>query len=210
MPRRVRDPQSKEHLVAAAWRLVAESGPSATTLRAVAAEAGVTTGSVTHYFTDKAELMAEVQRYNGTLAANRVLAAVGDRRALAAAQQATLALLPLDQERVTCWRVWLAFWSQEPPQRPTDGGFAQGYRAWSALIRRYLAEAIEDGELPPGLDLRHEIGLLGTLVAGTGLLAGSDLATRSQLRERAKQIFTEHFETLAGRVGVATSRVEHG
>jgi AcrR family transcriptional regulator len=199
--RRIRDPRSRDHLVEVAWRLVAERGVVATTLRAVAAEAGVSTGSVTHYFEDKADLMAEVLMYNGQLASRRVRVAVGDLRGLAAAERATIALLPTDEEQLTCWRVWLAFWSV-PSAEPAVGLFAVGYRDWTGQVTRYLAEAVEDGELPASLDLRHEVGLLGTLVAGNGLLAGSEMATRSQLKRRAERIFTEHFRDLADRAGV--------
>ncbi|HVV14087.1 TetR/AcrR family transcriptional regulator [Amycolatopsis sp.] len=196
MARRVRDPQSRDQLVDAAWRLVARLGPAATTLRAVAAEAGVTTGSVTHYFEDKAELMAAVLRHNGAVATERVVRAVGAKRGMAAARHATLALLPLDDVRFRCWQVWLAFWSQDPGQ-VREGGFAEGYREWSGQVARHLAEAVEDGELPAGLDVHHEINVLGTLVAGTGLLAGSDEAGRAQLRRRAQRVFGEHFAALA-------------
>lgn len=180
---------------------MAERGVPATTLRAVAGEAGVSTGSVTHYFEDKAELMAAVLEYNGQLASRRVQVAVGDRRGLAAAERATIALLPTDREQLTCWRVWLAFWFQ-PSADAMSGVFGMGYREWAGRVTQHLAEAVEDGELPDTLDLRHEVGLLGTLVAGNGLLAGSAMATRIQLKRRAKRIFTEHFAALAARGGV--------
>ncbi|UQS25705.1 TetR family transcriptional regulator [Amycolatopsis thermalba] len=201
MARRIRDPQSRDQLVDAAWRLVAAHGPNDTTLRAVAAEAGVTTGSVTHYFADKAELMGAVLRHNAAVASARVLAAIGSKRGLAAAEAATLALLPLDEVRFRCWQIWLAFWSHDPGQ-VREGGFGEGYRDWAERVEAHLAEAVEDGELPRGLDLRYEVHVLGTLVAGTGLLAGSDEIGRARLRKRAKRVFGEHFAGLAARVGV--------
>lgn len=195
MAKRIRDPKAREHIVAAARRLLAERGLTATTVRAVAAEAEVSTGSVTHYFEDKAELIGAALRYNGAIAAERVVTAVGDRRGLDAVQRATQGLLPVDEERLTCWRVWLALWSHQPDD--PAGGFGAGYQVWRSLLRRHLTEAVADGELPDGLDLPHEISVLGTLVVGTGLLAGSDLSTRDQLRRRARRIFNEHFARLA-------------
>ncbi|MCX2730490.1 TetR/AcrR family transcriptional regulator [Saccharopolyspora sp. NFXS83] len=192
MAKKIRDPRSRQHIVEAAWRLLATRGLGATTMRAVAAEAGVSTGSVTHYFEDKAELINAVLRHNGKVAAQRVVEAVGERRGLDAVQRATQGLLPVDEERLTCWRVWLASWSDD-----SSGGFTEGYQVWRSLLRRHLNEAVADGELPDGLDLPHEIGVLGTLVVGTGLLAGSDMSTRDQLRRRARRIFNEHFARLA-------------
>ncbi|MEU6132215.1 TetR/AcrR family transcriptional regulator, partial [Saccharopolyspora sp. NPDC047091] len=167
----------------------------ATTVRAVAAEAEVSTGSVTHYFEDKAELIGAALRYNGAIATQRLVAAVGKRRGLDAVQRATQGLLPVDEERLTCWRVWVALWSHQ--QDDPAGNFGEGYQAWRSLLRHHLAEAVADGELPDGLDLPHEISVLETLVVGTGMLAGSDRPPRDRLRRRARRIFTEHFARLA-------------
>lgn len=158
----------------------------------------MTTGSVTHYFADKAELMDAVLRHNAAVVSARVVAAIGNRRGLAAAEAATLALLPLDEVRFRCWQIWLAFWSHDPGQ-VREGGFGDGYRDWAQRVAVHLTEAVEDGELPKGLDLRYEVRVLGTLVAGTGLLAGSDEIGRTRLRKHAKRVFGEHFAALAAK-----------
>lgn len=200
--RQIRDPRSRELIIAAGWRLISTRGAAAATMRTIAAEAGVTTGSVTHYFEDKAELLGSIQRYNGRLAAERVRVSVGSRRGLAAVRRAALGLLPTDAEGVAIWRVWLAFWSDDPQRSPTVGGFGAGYRAWGELVREHLEEAVDGGELRVGLDLRHEVSRLVTLVAGMGLLSGSDPETRDRLRRRANRMLTEHFDTLRADVPV--------
>lgn len=201
--RQIRDPRSRELIIAAGWRLISTRGAAAATMRTIAAEAGVTTGSVTHYFEDKAELLGSIQRYNGRLAAERVRVSVGSRRGLAAVRRAALGLLPTDVDGVAIWRVWLAFWSDDPRRSPTAGGFGSGYRAWGELARKHLEEAVDNGELRAGLDLRHEVSRLVTLVAGMGLLSGSDPETRDRLRRRANRMLTEHFDTLRADVPVS-------
>jgi len=57
MPKVVDADERRHVLAAAAARVIAASGIAATTLRDVAAEAGLTTGSLTHYFSDKHELL---------------------------------------------------------------------------------------------------------------------------------------------------------
>lgn len=199
MARRIRDPEQRNQIVRAASRLVAKHGVTATTMRAVAAETGVSTGSVTHYFEDKAELMDEVLRDAGDRVAKCVNAAVSSHRGLEAAKQATLGLLPVDDERLACWQVWLAFWPTGTGEHPSAGGFAEGYEAWRHLLRKHLRQAIEAAEIPEGLDLNHEINVLGTLVAGTSVLAGAGQANRNKLRRRAERIFSEHFTRMTGR-----------
>src|SRR5690606_25140317 len=54
--RELQGPAARRRIVDAAWRLVSSNGVSAATMRAIALEAGVSTGAVTHYFVDKAEV----------------------------------------------------------------------------------------------------------------------------------------------------------
>ena len=65
-PRRAyrREPEEKrrEALIAAAQELVAEGGPKAATVRAIAERAGVTAGLIRHYFASKDELSQAAYR----------------------------------------------------------------------------------------------------------------------------------------------------
>lgn len=54
--RRAGEEKRREDLIAAAMALVAEGGPEAATVRAIAARAGVTPGLIRHYFSSKEEL----------------------------------------------------------------------------------------------------------------------------------------------------------
>ncbi|MEZ5911365.1 MAG: TetR family transcriptional regulator [Paracoccaceae bacterium] len=56
--RHLGEAQRREDLIAAALELMAEGGPAAATLRAVAARAGVTPGLIRHYFDGKEGLLA--------------------------------------------------------------------------------------------------------------------------------------------------------
>src|SRR5687767_8229102 len=94
--RPVRNPEARVRVVEAAWRVVAAEGVQGATMRAIAAEAGVTTGFVTHYFEDKQELLIAVLRHNNLRARDRVLAAIGERRGLVALEGAVEAMLPID------------------------------------------------------------------------------------------------------------------
>ena len=57
MPKVVDIAERRSELAAAAAQLIARSGVGAATIREVAAEAGWTTGALTHYFADKRELL---------------------------------------------------------------------------------------------------------------------------------------------------------
>lgn len=53
------DAQARSRLIAATTDLIAKSGPTATTSRAIATEAGENLGSITYYFGSKDELVAQ-------------------------------------------------------------------------------------------------------------------------------------------------------
>lgn len=110
MPKLVDADMQRRAIARAAIDVIGASGLESTRLRDVARAAGVTTGAVTHYFDGKDEVL---------------LAALDDivQRILKRAPKPTPGLrlgdalfeiayenLPLDPERRTEWRVWLAFW----------------------------------------------------------------------------------------------------
>ena len=108
MPKIV-DGELRRHMLAdAASRLIARGGLGAATMRDIATEAGLTTGSVTHYFADKRELLvftltASLQHRRGR---RDSAAAAGPHAALRASLEGAL---PLDVERSRHWMVTIAF-----------------------------------------------------------------------------------------------------
>lgn len=59
MPRIVDHAQRRQEIVAAVWQLIATHGFEGVTLRAVAAEAGISVGRVQHYYGSRAELVRD-------------------------------------------------------------------------------------------------------------------------------------------------------
>ncbi|GAB3486106.1 TetR/AcrR family transcriptional regulator [Amycolatopsis cihanbeyliensis] len=201
MPRRTRDPEGRRRIIAAAWRLVARQGAQATTMRGIAEEAGVSTGSVTHYFTDKAEVLGSVLRYNNRRAAERIGAACTGKRGLEAVAATAQALVPGDQDRLDTWTVWLAFWGHRPAHQNTarEGGEA-GYGALRGWLRHGFTEAIADREIPTDADVEHELERLLVLIGGLGLMTGGSTALLGEVRQRSQRMLTEHLSALAGRL----------
>jgi AcrR family transcriptional regulator len=194
MARKTRDPAAPVRIVEAAWRVVAEQGIAAATIRSIAAEAGVSTGFITHYFVDKHELMAEVLRHNNERARRRVAAATRRHNGLAAVDAAIQALLPLDAERRREWQVWVSAWGQTSAGEELAQGLGGGWRALRELLRALLVRAVEAGELSESLDVDYEAGRLVTLVAGVGLLAGVE--PPGQVRLEARRILADQLAVL--------------
>lgn len=169
MPKVVDHAQRRRELVAATWAVVAAEGIEAATVRRIAEEAGCTTGRITHYFADKEEVLVAALRQVHRAAGKRMLAAIGPRSGLAALRAVLAEALPLDQERILEWRVWLAFWGSAATSASLQGEQHERYREWRALLKRVLATAQQDGQLPAGIDLDRLVDQIVALVDGFGL-----------------------------------------
>ena len=72
MPRQVDHQERRRHIGQAVLRLISTHGLEAASLRNVAAEAGVSMGTVQHYFDDKQAMLDFAQQYNHERATERI------------------------------------------------------------------------------------------------------------------------------------------
>jgi AcrR family transcriptional regulator len=110
VPRAVNVDERRGELAAAAARVIATHGLMGATMREVAAEAGLTTGALTHYFADKRDLLRFTLEVSLEQRRERAPAAVGEPadRVLAALERG----LPVDDDTRLHWVVTMAFCSQ--------------------------------------------------------------------------------------------------
>lgn len=120
--------QRRADLAHAVWRIAGRDGVRAASVRAVAREAGLSMGSVRHFFTTHEELLQFAMREVIDKIGQRVAAGAAARIADAHSGkvvEAVLALLeemlPLDEERATEARIYAAFTAETA----TDPGFAE-------------------------------------------------------------------------------------
>jgi AcrR family transcriptional regulator len=165
VPKVVDHAQRRRELVAATWAVVAAEGIEAATVRRIAEEAGCTTGRITHYFADKEEVLVAALRQVHRAAGKRMLAAAGPRSGLEALRAVLAEALPLDQERILEWRVWLAFWGSAATSASLQAEQHQRYREWRGLLKRVLATA----QLSADVDLDRLVDQIVALVDGFGL-----------------------------------------
>jgi AcrR family transcriptional regulator len=172
MPKVVDHEQRREELAAAVWGLASRDGLEAVTIRAVAAEAGWSTGALHHYFSDKEELL---------LFAFQTVAERVGRRVAAAREVATEPLelvhellaigLPVDAERRAETRAWFAFLGLALTRPPLARAQRLAYRAWRGMVADALREAQERGEVDAGIDVDREAAGLVALVDGLAVQA---------------------------------------
>jgi AcrR family transcriptional regulator len=152
----------------AAWRTIAERGLDAATVRAVARDAGASTGRLVHYFRSKDELMLEALRHAGRVVRARMNALLARSEGLAALRALLLDALPLDAVRRAEWRFWLAYWGRAASEPGLAGEQERRIGIWRGMLTRVLDDARARGELAAGVDSALEAEALMALVDGLG------------------------------------------
>ena len=180
MPKVVDVEQRRTELTDAAARVIARSGIEAATMREVAAEAGWTTGALTHYFTDKRTLL--LATFEASLANRRA------RRPSSASTTATARLrssiegaLPLDADRRRHWLVTLTCCTQAAHDTVLAAAQRDAYREF----RDHVITLISDAGLASGGDARSLAERLIATADGIAIQALFDPASWPEQRQRA-------------------------
>jgi AcrR family transcriptional regulator len=108
MPKLLNQEQRRRAIADGVWRIIVRDGVAAASVRAVAAEVGLSVGSLRHFFPAQFDLLV----YAMNLVVERIEARVASLPATAgqaSIEQRLEQLLPLDEERRIENEVWLAF-----------------------------------------------------------------------------------------------------
>jgi len=181
MPIQVDRESQREHVTSLAARLVAQEGVAGLTFRRVAEAAGSSTAIVSTYFTDKRDLLLSTFRAAASRTTVRFEAAINAGGSL---QDCLEAWLPLDEERLTDWRVILAFWGvavTDPDLAAVQDGHVGRARARVEKLLR--ADGTDSRRPPPELERLAQQIL--ALMLGIALQAVFEPAASASLPQRA-------------------------
>ncbi|GAA3765313.1 TetR/AcrR family transcriptional regulator [Plantactinospora mayteni] len=173
MPRKADHVARRRQLADALMRLAASQGLEAVSLRHVAAEAGVSTGMVQHYFRTKDEMMTFALDMVMRDAQERITAeAAAAGRALTPAEfvrTLMIQILPLDEPRRLEGHVTLAFLAYAA----VKPAIAEGLRGSTDQMHTFLAGQIRAVQATTGTAARvdpvHAATALLALVDGLGI-----------------------------------------
>jgi AcrR family transcriptional regulator len=198
VPKQVDHYERRRHIGAAVLRLIATCGLEAASLRNVAAEAGVSMGTVQHYFTTKQEMLGFAQRYNYERATERIpklIAQVPEPRTTRTLLRALLIdLLGLDGESREGARLGAAMlaYAVIDPQAAATARIA--YDGLTGFLATQLHAAQDNGELPGHLDIHRAARHLCAVVEGLCLPTLIGACTPDQ----ALAVLDDHLATLFG------------
>lgn len=196
MPVPVDHQARREAIAEAAWRIICRDGLHAVSVRTVAAEVGLSTGSLRHVFATQAELL----QFSMELVAERVRARIAaipeEAPASERIERMVKEILPLDDERVMEAEVWLAFVARsrvEPSLRGLVARLDDAQRAW---LRAAFAEMFAE-EGVHGRDPDHEAERLYAIM--DGLVLHATATPGSLVADQMVDVLTRHLDELIDR-----------
>ncbi|MGJ6962959.1 TetR/AcrR family transcriptional regulator [Streptosporangium sp. G11] len=177
----------RREIAEALWRIAAERGLDAASMREVAAEAGVSLRVVQYHFDSKhrllvsaLQLLNEDNERHSRVRIGQALADPSDSRALLRAILGEF--LPLDDRRRAALRVLAAYYARSLTDPALASVFLHDAQPLEDLVAGVIGRAQRDGTAAPGLDPRHEADLLVAGVTGLGMDALHGRRTMAEVR----------------------------
>ncbi|MFG1706264.1 TetR/AcrR family transcriptional regulator [Nonomuraea sp. M3C6] len=199
MPKKVDHDERRRHIAEAVLRIAGREGLDRATLRDVAVEAGISLGSVQHYFGNKDEMLRYVVGYLGEQVTARIVAGIPDPPGPFLVRSFLLSMaaemLPLDARRKAERRAGQAFAARAVDVPELVGELREGDRWLRARVAELIVQAQRDGEMAAGLDAERESDALLAMIDGLG----SDLLLRVREPEQALATVRYHLDRLTVR-----------
>ena len=196
MPKIVDHDTQRVKFAEAAMSLIARQGLEGVTMRAVAAEAGLSYGSLFHYFDSKDELLMHAVRHSTSLQTRRVNEYTSQYSGLKALEHLLCDDTIVNESSRDSWIIWLTFLYKAALQASFAEMHAELIDGWLVRITRLLEDAQQAGEIRRGLDVGIEAMAVWAYSAGIGqlgLLHPEVLPAKLQ-----KQLISVYLEKLRG------------
>lgn len=170
MPKIVDHALQREKFAEATMRLIASHGLEGVTMRAVAAEAGLSYGSLFHYFQSKDDLLKHAVRHLTSLQTRRVNDYASEHSGLDALEQLLCDDAIINESSKDSWMVWLTFQYKVALQPSFAELHSELIDGWLNRITQLLKDAQEAGEISGSLDVDVEAMAVWAYSAGIGQL----------------------------------------
>jgi TetR/AcrR family transcriptional repressor of bet genes len=182
MPKIVDHDQRRRAIALAAIEVIAERGLEATKLVDIARIAGVTTGAITHYFSDKdAVLMAALElAYDAMFSRMERIVEGEDYGFYEVMAQA----LPITKKSRKTMAVWLAFWSRSLAEPRVAKQQMKFHHRWLAQVKLELIAHCERLSMPVPDDLEEVCEGITAQVNGLIIRGLVDASDWPQARQR--------------------------
>ncbi len=190
------DSQSRRReLGEALWRVVVREGIEGASVRKVAAEAGVSAGSLRHVFPSQSELLSFAMQLIVDEVESRVAAVHESGEIRPTVEQRLHTLLVLDAETRAVFDVWLAFATRAYVDETLRPLRDETHARVRTLCRESIDALRAQGETRSGIDVAFEAERLHGLIDGIAMHA--TLAPEATTPARQVEILARHLDSLA-------------
>lgn len=187
MPKIIDHHKRKIQIAEATWKVIVEEGIEQASVRKIAQAAGLSTGSLRHYFSSQSELL----HFSMELVSNRVIQRAKareiseDQSPLEFLTEGVYEVLPINEERKIEMEVWLAFSAKvlvdSTLRELSNKVYSDMHEGLGNVVR--ALQALQFAK--DGLDLELEINRLHALVDGMAMhhLLNPELFTLDQMTQ---------------------------
>lgn len=169
MPKKVDHEARREAFLEAAGRLVLQNGLAGLTVRAVAREAGFTTGALVHYVNSVDDLLIDAFDYAGRGVRARMTQAEAHPDPLVSLREVFYLALPNGEAQLGNWTYWLGFWERSAHNPALRKITHFRYARWLKRAERLIRRARLGGALASDMDIaraaRSAVALLDGIAA---------------------------------------------
>ncbi|MCW7987238.1 TetR family transcriptional regulator [Streptomyces platensis subsp. clarensis] len=170
MPKKVDHEARRQEISEALWRIAGSRGLDGTSLRDVAAEAGISLGRLQHYFRTRDEMLLFALQHINRLAADRIrerIASLAEEPTPRQVLRACLSgMLPLDERSRIGLLVGAAYYARAVHDEALRAEAKNGIPPLRTFFADQLRLAADRGELPPERATEDEAMLLISVTEG--------------------------------------------
>jgi len=190
VPKVVDRTERRTELAEAVWRVIRRDGLEHASVRNVAREAGLSMGSLRHYFSTQSELLIFALRLVIERIDRRLATLHPDAEPRQAAERFLAELLPLDADRRAENEVWLAYTARAQVDPALRALRDEGYD-----LLRHACLGWTEALAGPGADHELEADRLFALL--DGLAVHVAMRPEQASPDRVRAVLTRHLDELA-------------
>ncbi|RUT27756.1 TetR family transcriptional regulator [Paenibacillus zeisoli] len=194
MPKIVDHEKQKQLLAEATWRIIRRHGMEQASVRHIAEEAGISVGSLRHYFATQSELFA----YSMQLVSERVDARISSLPfsgpPLEDMKKVLCQLLPMDEESRSEMEVWIAFMTKALADPSLKALGDQVFEKMRLGIHSIIESLVQLELAAVDLNVDLETARLHSLIDGLAMHAV--IRPDSLSPERLEELVTLHLKSL--------------
>ncbi|WP_339195543.1 TetR/AcrR family transcriptional regulator [Aeribacillus sp. FSL W8-0870] len=169
MPKKVDHVKQREKIAEATWNVIAKGGMEKATVRNIAREAGVSVGSLRHYFSTQAELLSFAMKLVSERVSQRINEIDFSMPPLDAMKRMIREVLPLEDDTKKEMEVWFAFTQKALSEPELQSLSKEVYLKMRYGFEQVIKTLVKLDLARPNINVELEVDRLYALIDGLAI-----------------------------------------